>query len=183
MRQPFSELAPKSRFEGAGVYAIYYTGDFDLYRPIVLYSQSVPEDEAVPIYVGKAVPDGARKGGSLPDESPGAALYERLKKHARSIGETANLALGDFQCRYLAVDSIWIPLGETLLIDRFSPLWNLKLEGFGNNDPGSGRHAGKRSPWDVIHPGRLWASKLQAGKAEALIVAEIQAYLAQRFPT
>ena len=30
-----------------------------------------------------------------------------------------NLDVDDFECRYLIVDDIWIPLGETLLIGRF----------------------------------------------------------------
>lgn len=72
---------------------------------------------------------------------------------------TENPQINDFQCRYLAIDDIWIPLGETLLIAHFRPVWNLYLEGFGNHDPGSGRYEGLRPMWDVLHPGRAWASK------------------------
>src|SRR5690349_4428966 len=54
-----------------------------------------------------------------------------------------------------------IPLGESILIQRFNPVWNQAVDGFGNHDPGSGRHKQKRSAWDAIHPGRAWASKLQ----------------------
>ena len=67
----------------------------------------------------------------------------------------------DFKCRYLVVDDIWIPLGESLLISMFSPLWNRILEGFGNHDPGQGRYNQQRSLWDVVHPGRPWAAKLK----------------------
>lgn len=179
--QPLCPLPPEERFEAAGIYAIYYFGDFDLYLPMTRYSQARPLTEEIPIYVGKAVPDGARKGGSLPEDAPGSALFDRLRKHAQSIRATQNLEISDFRCRFLSVDSIWIPLGETLLIDRFSPLWNLKLDGFGNNDPGKGRHLGRRSAWDVLHPGRAWADRLQPGKSQKTITVEISTYVAEKY--
>jgi len=43
----------------------------------------------------------------------------------------------------------------------FSPIWNRLIDGFGNHDPGSGRYRQQRSPWDVLHPGRGFAEKLQ----------------------
>lgn len=46
------------------------------------------------------------------------------------------------------------PLGESLLISRFRPLWNVIVEGFGNNPTGGPRESQKRSPWDTLHPGR-----------------------------
>ena len=119
----------------------------------------------IPIYVGKAVPAGARKGGFGLDVNPGAVLCNRLEEHAESIRSTDNVRLSDFLCRYLAVDDIWIPLGENLLIETFSPIWNRVIDGFGNHDPGKGRHQGKTPAWDVIHPGRGWAKKLQEGKS------------------
>ncbi len=73
----------------------------------------------------------------------------------------ANLDLADFSCRHLVVEDIWIPLGEALLIERFQPLWNVVVDGFGNHDPGAGRHSGQRPLWDVVHPGRPWAGKLR----------------------
>jgi hypothetical protein len=54
----------------------------------------------------------------------------------------------------------------------FSPLWNRKIDGFGNHDPGSGRYNQQRSPWDVIHPGRPWAAKLQPPSASERSVRE-----------
>lgn len=176
VQQPIYSLPPEEKFDAAGIYAIYYFGEFELYLPMTRYSKTFPEQAAIPIYVGKAVPDGSRKGGSLPGEVPGTAIYDRLKKHAQSIQATKSLDLNDFRCRFLSVDSIWIPLGETLLIDRFSPLWNLKLDGFGNNDPGKGRHGGQRSAWDVLHPGRAWAENLQPGKSLKSITAALTAY-------
>ena len=113
------------------------------------------------IYVGKAVPDGARKGGQGDDVDPGTALFKRLTDHAKSVDATTNLKLEDFRCRFLSVDDIWIPLTESLLIERFKPVWNRVLDGFGNHDPGKGRHRGRMPLWDCLHPGRAWAERLQ----------------------
>src|SRR5690242_18427672 len=131
-------LPPTDSFEGAGIYAIYYLGDFPAYRPIA--DKNKHNKFGCPIYVGKAVPAGARKGGFGLDAPAGKVLYQRLNEHSESIKQSQNLKLDDFRCRYLTVDDIWIPLGESLLIEMFSPLWNKVLDGFGNHDPGSGRY-------------------------------------------
>ena len=150
---------PPASFVGAGVYAIYYTGIFPPYEAIA--SNNRQGQFLQPIYVGKAVPRGRRKGGFGSEAGPGRVLASRLKKHASSIEESRNLRLEDFWCRFLVVDDIWIPLGESLLIDRYAPIWNKLIEGFGNNDPGKNRYNQARSPWDTIHPGRIWAEKMQ----------------------
>ena len=129
---------PPKPFIGAGVYALYYLGDFPAYE--VLAEVNRNGQYACPIYVGKAVPDGARKGGQGDDVDPGTALFKRLTDHAKSIDAATNLKLEDFRCRFLSVDDIWIPLTESLLIERFKPVWNRILDGFGNHDPGKGRH-------------------------------------------
>ena len=158
LQRPICQLPPEP-FIGAGIYAIYYTGKFSLYEKI---AQKNREDQfAQPIYVGKAVPAGARKGGFGLGEEPGQALYKRLCDHAKSINEAENLNAGDFFCRFLAVDDIWIPLAESLLIERFEPLWNRAMDGFGNHDPGKGRYEQKMLPWDTMHPGRSWATRLK----------------------
>jgi hypothetical protein len=160
---PATRLDGLAEFQGAGVYALYYSGKFKPYAPLAKLNAS--GQIQAPIYVGKAVPAGARKGGAL-DPKPGRVLFKRLSEHAESIRATANLNVADFHCRYLVVDDIWIPLGESLLIARFSPLWNSLIDGFGNHDPGSGRHAGMRPRWDVLHPGRHWAEKCQERKED-----------------
>ena len=114
---PLKELNP---FKGAGVYVIYYNGNFSLYEKI---SDKNKTSFVQPIYAGKAVPEGARKGG-------------------------------------LGLD-----------------VWNIVLEGFGNHDPGSGRYNQQRSAWDVIHPGRYWAEKLQEGKSKEEICRQILEFL------
>ncbi|ELQ12257.1 Eco29kI family restriction endonuclease [Pseudomonas syringae] len=144
-------------FEGAGIYAIYYTGKFRAYQQIARLNNQ--EQFLLPIYVGKAVPAGARMGSNL-ELAAGKALHKRLKEHAESVKAAENLEINDFYYRFLVVDDIWIPLGESLIIARFTPIWNSLIDGFGNHNPGKGRHAGMRPRWDVLHPGRGWAVNL-----------------------
>ncbi len=150
---------PPSSFMGAGIYALYYTGNFPAYSKMA--EKNKIDQWAAPIYIGKAVPPGARKGGYGLGETAGDVLHRRLREHAESIQQAENLLLEDFKCRYLVVDDIWIPLGESLLISMFAPLWNQILDGFGNHDPGAGRYNQQRAPWDTVHPGRTWATKLK----------------------
>ena len=140
-------------FDGAGIYAIYYHGSFEPYG--VISQSAIP----TPIYVGKAVPSGARKGANLAVTASGKWLFNRIAEHRESIAAAQNLAVADFSVRYLAVDDIWIPLGEELLISTFNPIWNRLIDGFGNHDPGAGRYNGMRPLWDVLHPGRTWADR------------------------
>jgi len=181
LSQSVGPLPPRIRFIGAGVYAIYYTGSFLPYRDVSELNRG--ERFAWPIYVGKAVPAGTRKGGLGLGADPGQDLYRRLDKHAQSINAVANLSIDDFHCRHLVVDDIWIPLAENMLIEMFNPLWNRQLDGFGNNDPGEGRRNQRRSPWDEIHPGRSWAQPLKPAKVPAeQITRNIELYLAKEKP-
>ncbi len=180
LRQSVISLQDLKAFDGAGIYAIYYTGAFSCYEPVAERNRG--ERFGAPIYVGKAVPKGARKGGDL-ELNPGKVLYNRLKQHAKSIEEASNLNIPDFHCRYLMVDDIWIPLGESLLIAKFDPLWNKLIDGFGNHDPGKGRHAGLRPRWDVLHPGRPWADLCRARNETAeQIIREVRDYLRNNPP-
>jgi len=153
------QALPPTQFVGAGVYAIYYIGSFSAYERLSELNRNARF--RCPIYVGKAVPAGARKGGLGLEVEHGYALYRRLAEHADSIKSAQNLDIADFCCRFLVVDDIWIPLAESMLIERFKPVWNRVLDGFGNHDPGKGRHAGMAPQWDTLHPGRIWATRLQ----------------------
>ena len=51
-------------------------------------------------------------------------------------------------------------MGESLLIERFQPIWNVLIEGFGIHTPGKGRKKQVRSKWDTLHPGRTLAVDL-----------------------
>lgn len=157
-KQPFNDLAA---LNGAGVYAIYYSGPFEAYAPIA--------DGDRPIYVGKAIPKGGRKGGLTANAAVGRSLRDRLGQHASSIQQAINLELGDFSVRALVVDDIWIPLGENMLIESFQPIWNVVIDGFGNKTPGARRATQYRSPWDVLHPGRSFAEMLAQHPLEAAV--------------
>ncbi|MGV6872368.1 Eco29kI family restriction endonuclease [Pseudochelatococcus sp. B33] len=159
--QPEHPITDIPVFDGAGIYVIYYRGDYPLYAPI---SRANAAELRWPIYIGKAIPSGSRRGSSLFSETTGRWLFNRLREHRESISMVEqhgpnNLKAFDFQVKFLIVDDIWIPLGESLLIATFKPLWNRVLDGFGNHDPGSGRYSGLRPLWDVLHPGRGWAMK------------------------
>lgn len=164
LNQPISPLPPGDRFVGAGIYAIYYVGDFQPYAPIAERNREGRFE--TPIYVGKAIPAGARRGGGL-GVATGAVLFGRLSQHAQSIEQVSNLDVSDFFCRYLVVDDIWIPLGESLLIEKFAPVWNSIVEGFGNHDPGKGRYNSQKPLWDMVHPGRPWAERMHENKKSA----------------
>lgn len=170
LQQPVQLLPPDEPFSGAGIYALYYEGEFPLYNEIA--AQNKDDQYSWPIYVGKAVPAGARKGGYGLGADPGQALFKRLSEHASSIICAENLNLADFRCRFLVVDDIWIPLAESLLVEMYFPLWNQKIDGFGNHDPGKGRYNQQRSPWDVIHPGRPWAFRLQPPSNDERFIRE-----------
>lgn len=149
--RPLGELQP---FNGAGIYALYYSGPFPAYARLAELNRG-PDPQA-PIYIGKAIPEGGRKGELVRDVLSTRSLFRRLRDHASSI-EATTLRINDFTCRHLVVDDIWIPLGESLLIAKFSPVWNTLVDGFGNHNPGKGRHRGMMPRWDVLHPGREWA--------------------------
>jgi hypothetical protein len=67
-------------FIGAGIYAIYYRGNSSIYKPI-----SIENCKEIPIYVGKAVPPGARKGNFGLTSDPGLALYKRCKSMPKAL--------------------------------------------------------------------------------------------------
>ncbi len=168
--QPCLALPPDP-FRGVGIYALYYQGDFTAYEAIS------SDGCETPIYVGKAEPQGRRTGLPSTRSAIGRRLFDRLRKHANSVAAARNLHLEDFRCKYLLVEDLWIPLGETLLIARSRPLWNVAVEGFGINDPGSGRYGSDRSDWDEIHPGRPWYDKMAQKREPEEILAEIREHL------
>ena len=177
LEQPVGPLPPNP-FIGAGIYAIYYVGGFETYSDIAQLNRE--GQYKWPIYVGKAVPAGARKGGFGLGADPGQVLFKRLAEHAKSIEQAKNLDLKDFSCRFLVVEDIWIPLAESLLIETYHPLWNRLIDGFGNHDPGKGRYNQQRSRWDEMHPGRPWAARLQPPQSGHSAISDRTAkYLAE----
>jgi hypothetical protein len=168
---------PPEPFIGAGICAIYYTGSFSAYERFSALNRD--NQFGCPIYIGKAVPAGARKGGFGLDAEHGQAIFKRLSEHAGSIKAAQNINVDDFYSRFLVVDVIWMPLAESMLIERLNPVWNCALDGFGNHDPGKGRHQGKTPQWDCPRPGRVWASRLQPNENTPQKLAElVERYLA-----
>jgi len=178
--RPLDSLANIATFDGAGIYAIYYSGQFAPYR---LMSERNETAFEWPVYIGKVIPSGGRKGAAIVSNISGQYLWKRLREHADSVRAATNLNLDHFRCRYLIVDDIWIPLGEALLIARFKPVWNLALDGFGNHDPGAGRYSGQRPLWDILHPGCVWAERC-ASRAETAeeLAKRVSAFLAENPP-
>ncbi len=175
LHQPRVPLADLRRAKGAGVYAIYYGGANPIYEPL---ARSLGGPVEKPIYVGKAIPIGARVGGLTRDATAGRRLGERLGIHADSIAEVAGLELEDFSARTLVVDDVWIPLGENMLIQRFQPVWNVVASGFGNKAPGSGREGQAMSLWDTLHPGRIHSHRLGANRLpQSAIENRVRDYL------
>jgi hypothetical protein len=160
---------------GGGVYALYYNGGYGLYAKLVELNRDTP---TYPIYVGKAVPPGWRTGRV--SASVTSDLHRRLREHARSLSQAANLDEKDFQCRFMILNDIEsdlvVPV-EAGLIRIYRPLWNTVIDGFGNHDPGSGRYNQAKSEWDVLHPGRAWAERL-TGLASPIerVIAKIHGY-------
>ncbi|MGM3174640.1 Eco29kI family restriction endonuclease [Dickeya lacustris] len=163
---PVHALPPSEKFLGAGVYALYYTGDNPLYTR---YRELNRLSYDFPIYVGKAVPEGWRQARiSDSDITQSTELYRRLREHSRSISAGDGLNIADFSCRFVIFEkegSDMIGSIEASLIKLNQPLWNSCVDGFGNHDPGKGRYEQARSDWDVIHTGRIWADRLKGGAA------------------
>lgn len=168
------EALPPEAFEGAGIYAIYYIGPFETYLPLAEQNCDVL---VAPIYVGKADPKGGRRGSDW-DAPAGTALHSRLRKHSGSIEQASNIELDDFRCRYLVLDEVWIRMAERMLISWYRPVWNVVVDGFGNNDPGGRRATQYRSQWDTLHPGRPWAVKLADSGTTS---GDVSALVAQHF--
>lgn len=168
-------------FPGVGVYAFYYSGDFPPYARLAASNSNGNFTQA--IYVGKAVPSGGRKGlihglGSTTERK----LFNRLTKHRRSIAAASNLRVEHFWVRWLIIEPVWIPLTESILINRSAAAWNSLIDGFGSNDPGVERHTGKRSKWDTLHMGR-WYGELATERADfsaTELELEVETWIAQR---
>ena len=157
---PVVQLPPETRFEGTGVYAIYYIGQNSLYQSLVSKNRI---DFSVPIYVGKAVPRGWRQARTENQSTKKSyELNSRLREHSRSIQQTETLENDAFHCRFMILENVesnLIGTVEAALIRLYKPLWNTVIDGFGNHDPGKGRYNQAKSEWDTIHPGRSWADK------------------------
>ncbi|MGC9217753.1 Eco29kI family restriction endonuclease [Acidithiobacillus sp.] len=163
-------------FYGAGVYAIYYNGDFAPYAPLSCTDH--------PIYVGKADPDNQAANDAI---RQGTKLSGRLKEHAKSIRKaTSTLSIDDFECRFLIVQTGFQKSAEDYLINFFKPIWNSETKicfGLGKHGDSSDTRGNKRSPWDTLHPGREWAdASTENQKTPDMILQQISAHLIDNPP-
>jgi hypothetical protein len=158
--QPLLPLSDVRPAYGSGVYAIYYRGEYRLYEGIA--------GSETPIYVGKADP--ANDDASTTREQ-GPKLTGRLMEHAGTIATAEAYAdrmpphltairLSDFSCRKLVCATNAQLVAEKHLIRTFWPIWNSETKacwGMSKHGDAATTRANKRSPWDVVHPGRPWA--------------------------
>jgi hypothetical protein len=179
LAQPRVPLTEVRNAYGSGVYAIYYEGDHPLYAGI--------SGTETPIYVGKADP--AADDASTPREQ-GPKLTGRLIEHANTIktteGYTGSLPAGlspirleDFVCRRLVCATNAQLVAEKHLIRTFWPLWNQETKtcwGMSKHGDAAKTRKNKRSPWDVVHPGRTWA--LDALLEDSLTPTQIEEKIA-----
>ncbi|NSZ66966.1 Eco29kI family restriction endonuclease [Agrobacterium tumefaciens] len=179
LAQPLIPLTEVRPAYGAGVYAIYYRGDHPLYTGI--------SGSETPIYVGKADP--ANDDASTTREQ-GAKLTARLLEHAGTIATAEGYAdrlpagllpirLAHFVCRRLVCATNAQLVAEKHLIRTFWPIWNSETKacwGMSKHGDAATTRANKRSPWDVVHPGRAWA--LDARLVDSLSPAEIEQRIA-----
>ena len=160
---PMTRLDETEGFLGRriGVYLIYYRGEHPLYAPVSALNRS---ECRMPIYVGKAVPEGARSGNisgkaeALAKQglaAAGSSVLKRLREHRdHSITRVDNLDLEDFLVRAAPMEVDLAAWGESLLLRHFQPVWNRFVLGFGIHAPGAGRKDQRRSVWDTLHVGR-----------------------------
>lgn len=145
---------------GSGVYALYYTGDHPAYAEVT--------GTETPIYVGKADPESPT--ASTPRQQ-GTRLFGRLKDHRKMIRNVSQYAtdndlphllrVEDFECRRLVCATNAQLVAEARLIRMFVPIWNKEAKifwGISKHGDSPATRSNKRSPWDVMHPGRAWAT-------------------------
>lgn len=182
-RVPLERIA---RTYGSGVYAIYYEGDHPAYAALA--------QSETPIYVGKADP---RVPDARTSREQGPQLYGRLADHRRMIRTVGDYALqkdlphplkvGDFMCRRLVCATNAQLVAERHLIGMFRPIWNNEVGicwGISKHGDSPDTRANRRSPWDVMHPGRPWAmaESLEDKMSPDVIVTRIAEHFAANPP-
>ncbi|MCY3772119.1 MAG: Eco29kI family restriction endonuclease [Gemmatimonadetes bacterium] len=163
---PLSEDSIRN-IDGPGIYSLYYSGELTIYK-------SIKDSRSRPIYVGRAVPPGSRKGDSINIYYP--SLRSRIREHLKSINQVRDLTASHFTFRSLAVEPVWITLAERFLIDHYLPVWNRCIDGFGIHDPGKGRQEGEKSWWDTLHPGRPFAANLRVVKTQEAAIVMVKQF-------
>ncbi|WP_218001248.1 Eco29kI family restriction endonuclease [Nocardia thailandica] len=143
-RQPLVSMAEEiPRFDGSGLYALYYRGDsVDLYRPLAKYQ--------IPVYAGQARSSNSATGKTVRAPRP---VLSRLRSHRTSIIE-GGLPIAEFRFRALLMPDVHADLGENGLRVGYKPVWNTVLRGFGSHEQGATTRKSGKSKWDTVHDGR-----------------------------
>jgi hypothetical protein len=175
---PPCPLPPPDKFVGPGVYLLYYTGDFEPYLPIAEANEGELKQ---PIYAGKAVPKGWRKGREPDSDELSDKLHLRLREHARSIRAVENLNIDNFACRFAIFkgeEMDMIGTVENAMIRQFHPIWNKVIDGFGNHHPGKNRLDQLLAEWDALHPGRSWEQEWRGDRPDRQqIIQKVENFL------
>ncbi|MEU8118646.1 Eco29kI family restriction endonuclease [Spirillospora sp. NPDC049024] len=166
-RQPLVPLDPEiPRFEGSGLYAIYYAGtSHPLYAPLAPH--------VIPVYAGQSLSHNSATGTATRSKNP---LWLRVRGHTRSIAG-GGLSTADFGVRLLLVPDVHADLGENGLRVGYQPVWNAILNGFGSNEQGPTTRKSARTKWDTVHPGRNRSYGATTHDRDEL-VARAQAHIA-----
>jgi hypothetical protein len=131
--------------------------------------------------VGSAIPS---TYDAKTSREQGTSLSSRLGQHKKTVAfveanrDGGNLKVSHFNYRYLVVRSGWELAAEQYLIRHFKPVWNKETKicfGFGKHGDAAETRANVRSPWDVLHPGRKWATT-EVGRTPEQIKAAIVAH-------
>ncbi|WP_035847463.1 Eco29kI family restriction endonuclease [Kitasatospora azatica] len=164
-RQPLVSMTHEiPRFEGSGLYALYYRGaGVQLYLALVTLQ--------IPVYVGQATSNSAT-GATVRERYP---LHSRLKQHRISIIE-GGLPITEFRFRALLLPDVHANLGENGLRVGYQPVWNSTLTGFGSKEQGATTRQSRKSKWDTVHEGRRRSHGGVVHDAEAL-VATVKAHI------
>jgi hypothetical protein len=110
-------MPPDEPFQGAGIYALYYSGTHRAYKELLRLDA---RRFKYPVYIGKASGESAKQGFN-PHGSKKRKLFDRISEHAESIKSVDNLSIGDFQCRVLVLNDAYIALAEAVMIRVFRP--------------------------------------------------------------
>lgn len=123
-RQPLVSMTHEiPRFEGSGLYALYYRGtSMDMYPPLAHLQ--------IPVYAGQALSSNSAAGEKVREKYP---LHSRLKQHRLSIIE-GGLPIAEFHFRALLLPDVHADLGENGLRVGYQPLWNSRLKSFDSKE-------------------------------------------------
>lgn len=113
-------------------------------------------------------------------------MIETVSKFALANDLPNPLRIEDFTCRRLVCATNAQLVAERHLIGLFKPIWNNEIGlcwGISKHGDAATTRANKRSPWDVMHPGRGWAmaASLEDNASPDIIINRIRVHL-EAFP-